>query len=194
MLRNSKEQAFFGASMVNFPTLGQDFIDWFCENVDLAHALDPDQVFQLFKEGGYRPELLGAAADDIRFDFTLDATAIPERFAMLVRAQAEELNANLKKIIHSLTPIQSAVLRVMSAQGEDYAPFEAATMDLYAKAMAKTGIANSGLKIEVPGVQQALIALQDKKLVWKASRGVYAVEEHVIVDLLRDSGLLDSLS
>jgi hypothetical protein len=38
-----------------------------------------------------------------------------------------------------------------------------------------------------------LIALQDKKLVWKASRGVYAVDEQVIVELLRADSLLEGL-
>lgn len=194
MLRNSKDQAFFGASMVQFPTLDQDFINWFCANLDLLCALDPAEVFQLFKESGYRPELLGAAADEIRFDFTIDPESIPARFAELVRAQADELNANLKKVIHSLTPIQSAVIRVMSVKGNNYAPFEAPTMELYAKAMEQAGIAASAIKVEVPGVQQALIALQEKKLVWRASRGVYAVDEHVIVDLLRADGLLEGLS
>ena len=194
MLRNSKDQAFFGASMVQFPTLDQDFIDWLCANLDLPCALDPTEVFQLFKESGYRPELLGAAADEIRFDFTIDPETIPARFTELVRAQADELYANLKKVIHSLTPIQSAVIRVMSVKGDNYAPFEAPTMALYAKALAQAGIAASEIKVEVPGVQQALIALQEKKLVWKASRGVYAVDEHVIVDLLRADGLLGGLS
>ncbi|WP_434573396.1 ATP-binding protein [Pseudomonas sp. Z3-6] len=194
MLRNSKDQAFFGASMVQFPTLDQDFINWFCANIDLAYPLDPSNVFELFKESGYRPELLGAAADEIRFDFALDPATIPERFAVLVRAQADELNANLKKVLHSLTPIQSAVIRVMSAKGDNYAPFEAPTMELYAKAMEQAGIAERDIKVEVPGVQQALIALQEKKLVWKASRGVYAVDEHVIVDLLGEAGLLEGLS
>ncbi|CAH0126536.1 ATP-binding protein [Pseudomonas brassicacearum] len=194
MLRNSKDQAFFGASMVQFPTLDQEFINWFCANIDLAHPLDTSNVFELFRESGYRPELLGAAADEIRFDFALDPATIPERFALLVRAQADELNANLKKVIHSLTPIQSAVIRVMSAKGDNYAPFEAPTMELYAKAMEQAGIAERDIKVEVPGVQQALIALQEKKLVWKASRGVYAVDEHVIVDLLGEAGLLEGLS
>lgn len=194
MLRNSRDQAFFGASMVPFPTLGQDFINWFCANIDLACALDPAEVFQLFTESGYRPELLGAAADEIRFDFAIEPDAIPERFSALVRAQADELNANIKKVIHSLTPIQSAVIRVMSAKGGDYAPFEAPTMALYAKAMEQAGIAVTDIKVEVSGVQQALIALQDKKLVWKAARGVYAVDEHAIVDLLRADGLLEGLA
>lgn len=193
MLRNSKDQAFFGASMVPFPTLDQNYIDWLCANIDLPCPLDPAEVFQLFKESGYRPELLGAAADVIRFDFSIAPEDVPERFAVLVRAQADELNANLKKVLHSLTPIQSAVIRVMSVMGENYAPFEAPTMELYTAAMKLAGIAENDIKVEVPGVQQALIALQDKKLVWKASRGVYAVDENVIVDLLRADGLLEGL-
>ncbi|MNR60676.1 hypothetical protein D3C85_1822210 [compost metagenome] len=52
----------------------------------------------------------------------------------------------------------------------------------------------SEVKAEVPGVQQALIALQDKNLVWKASRGVYAVDEQVIVDIVRADGLLEGLA
>jgi hypothetical protein len=186
MLRNSKDQAFFGASMVPFPTLDRNYIDWLCDHIDLPTPLDPAEVYELFKESGYRPEMLGAAADAIRFDFFIDPENVRERFAELVRAQADELNANLKKVLHSLTPIQSAVIR-------SYAPFEAPTMDLYAAAMKQAGIAQAAIKVEVPGVQQALIALQEKNLVWKASRGVYAVDEHVIVDLLRADGLLDGL-
>lgn len=193
MLRNSKDQAFFGASMVPFPTLDRNYIDWLCEHIDLPSPLDPAEVFELFKESGYRPEMLGAAADAIRFDFVIDPENVRERFAELVRAQADELNANLKKVLHSLTPIQSAVIRVMGSMGDSYAPFEAPTMDLYAAAMKQAGIAQTAIKVEVPGVQQALIALQEKNLVWKASRGVYAVDEHVIVDLLRADGLLEGL-
>jgi hypothetical protein len=193
MLRNSKDQAFFGASMVPFPTLDRNYIDWLCEHIDLPSPLDPAEVFELFKESGYRPEMLGAAADAIRFDFFIDPENVRERFAELVRAQADELNANLKKVLHSLTPIQSAVIRVMGSMGDSYAPFEAPTMDLYAAAMKQAGIAQTAIKVEVPGVQQALIALQEKNLVWKASRGVYAVDEHVIVDLLRADGLLKGL-
>jgi hypothetical protein len=193
MLRNSKDQAFFGASMVPFPTLDRNYIEWLCDHIDLPTPLDPAEVYELFKESGYRPEMLGAAADAIRFDFFIDPENVRERFAELVRAQADELNANLKKVLHSLTPIQSAVIRVMGSMGDSYAPFEAPTMDLYAAAMKQAGIAQTAIKVEVPGVQQALIALQEKNLVWKASRGVYAVDEHVIVDLLRADGLLEGL-
>lgn len=194
MLRNSSDEAFFGAPMVQLPLLDKDFVDWYCKGLDLPNYLDPSDVFQLFQESGYRPEIISAAADGIRLDPTVDPKAILVRFAELVRAQVEALNANLKMVIHSLTPIQSAVIRVMGAKGESFAPYESSTMELYAKATESTGVAPSEPKIEVEDVQLALMALQEKKLVWKTSRGVYTIEEQIVVDMLREDGPLESLA
>lgn len=194
MLRNSKDQPFFGAAMAQLPTLDQNFVDWFCANFNYSCALNPAEVFQLFNECGYRPELLGAAAEEIRLDVTIDPESVPTRFSELVRAQAEEEKTKLRKVIQGLTPMQSAVVRVMSAKGDDYAPFEAPTMVLYTKAMEQVGIAGSEIKVEVPDVQQALTALQERQLVWRGLGGVYAVDEHMIGDLLRSDGLLEGLS
>lgn len=193
MLRNSKDQAFFGAPLANFPMLGRDYIEWFCKEVDLPFALDPEQVWPLFVEAGYRPELLGSAADHFRFDFEVDATTGPDKFAAEVRRLSEEMNQVQLGVIHSLTPIQSAVLRVLAAARGNYAPFEASTLEKYRQAMRLAGLAADQVKADVPGVQQALIALQDKKLVWKAARGVYAVEEQTTIDLLEAGGLLKGL-
>ena len=193
MLRNSKDQAFFGAPLVNFPMLGKDYIEWFCKEVDLPFQLDPKQVWPLFVEAGHRPEVIGAAADCFRFDFEIDAETGPDKFAEEVQRLTNEMDQVQMGVIHSLTPIQSSVLRVMAATKENYAPFEAATMEKYRKAMTLAGLAIDDAKADVPGVQQALIALQEKKLVWKAARGVYAIEEQNIIDLLRASGQLDGL-
>ena len=193
MLRNSKDQAFFGAPLVNFPMLGKDYVEWFCKEVDLPFQLDPKQVWPLFVEAGHRPEVIGAAADRFRFDFEIDAETGPDKFSEEVQRLTDEMNQVQMGVIHSLTPIQSSVLRVMAATKENYAPFEAATMEKYRKAMTLAGLAIDDAKADVPGVQQALIALQEKKLVWKAARGVYAIEEQSIVDLLRASGQLTGL-
>ena len=63
----------------------------------------------------------------------------------------------------------------------------------YKKALELAGTALEDIKADVPGVQQALIALQEKKLSWRAARGIYAVEETAIVELLRADGLLAGL-
>jgi len=193
MLRNSKDQAFFGAPLVNFPMLGKDYIEWFCKEVDLPFQLDPKQVLPLFVEAGYRPEVIGAAADRFRFNFEIDVETGADKFAEEVRRLTDEMNQVQLGVIHSLTPIQSSVLRVMAAARENYAPFEAATLEKYRKAMTQAGLPVDDAKADVPGVQQALIALQEKKLVWKAARGVYAIEEQSIFDLLKASGQLDGL-
>ena len=193
MLRSGKDQAFFGAPLVNFPLLGRDYVEWFCNEVKLPFSLAPAEVWPLFVEAGCRPELLGSAADQFRFALGVDMAAAPQQFADEVRRLAEELNEVARGVIHSLTPVQSAVLRVMAASDQRYAPFEAATLEKYRKAMQLSGQAPDELKVDVPGVQQALIALQEKKLVWRAARGVYAVEEKHTVDVLNAEGLLAGL-
>ena len=96
------------------------------------------------------------------------------------------------RVVHSLTPLQSTVLRVMAVRGNRYAPFEAATMAAYGAVM-KTIDPTSGGSVDVSGAQQALAALQDKALVWRAARGVYALEEPGLVDLMREAGLLEAV-
>src|SRR5471030_1189030 len=193
MLRNSKDQAFYAAPMVNFPTLGEDFIAWFCQKADLPFPLLAQNVWPLFAEAGYRPEVLGSAADMLRFDFEMDTSKGAEMFEAEVRRLADEMNQVQRKVIHSLTPIQQAVLRVMAATKGDYAPFEATTMQLYRKALGLAGVAEDDVKVDVPGAQQALLTLQEKKLIWRAARGVYAIEEQTVADILETDGLLEGL-
>ena len=42
----------------------------------------------------------------------------------------------------------------------------------------------------MPNVQQALTALQEKALVWRAARGIYALEDASLRDLLEQEGML----
>lgn len=116
MLRNSKEQAFFGAPLVKFPALGQDYIQWFCEQVRLPADLNAGVVYALFARASFRPEMLGAAADALRFDFDLQPEEVPERFSLAVEEQIDASNAEQLRVVHRLTPLQSAVLCVLASQ------------------------------------------------------------------------------
>lgn len=183
MLRNSKEQAFFGAPLVNFPPLDAHYVDWFVQNVGLPAPLDPARVMEMFKQASNRPEILGAAADTLRFDFEIDPADVPERFYAEVAREIENTNREALRVIHSLTPLQASVLQVLAEAGADYAPFEAKTLESYQHVLA-TNAPASEVKADIPNVQQALVALQEKNLVWKASRGVYALEDSSLADLL----------
>lgn len=192
MLRNSRDQAFFGAPLINFPALQRDYVQWFCERIGLPGALDVDEAFELFKEAAFRPEILGAAADELRFDFELKPQDVRTRFAEAVRRQIAESSAETLRVVHSLTPAQSTVLRVMAARGQAFAPFEAGTLAAYAAVMsAITGKENATL--DVPGVQSALQALQEKSLIWREARGVYALEEASLAELMAAQGMLDAV-
>ena len=189
MLRNSRDQAFYGAPLVSFPPLGPDYVTWFCERVGLAAPLDPVMVQELFVRTAYRPELLGAAADALRFEFGLAPQDVPSRFAAAVQEQIDASSDELLRVVHSLTPLQSAVLKVLARRGADYAPFEGATLQAYQTVLQASQPAGE-TKADVPAVQQALIALQEKALVWRAARGVYALEEAALADLMAQQGML----
>jgi hypothetical protein len=49
MLRNGKDQAFFGAPMVKFQMLWKDFVAWFCQKANLAAELDPDKAWPFYR-------------------------------------------------------------------------------------------------------------------------------------------------
>lgn len=189
MLRNSKDQAFFGAPLIGFPSLGKDYIEWFCANVDLPGKLDVDVVYDLFQMASFRPEILGSATDTLRFELGLQPEQTQARFVQAVNEQIEESNQESMRVLHSLTPLQSAVLRVMAKHGKAYAPFEAATIKEYQQVVDQLA-GDNALKVEVSNVQQALIALQEKALVWRAARGVYALEEDNLKELMTRAGML----
>ena len=166
MLRNSKDQAFYGAPLVPFPHLATDYVEWFCKNVGLAAPLDPGLVWPLFGAAGYRPELLGAAADALRFDFTLEPKDIESRFASAVEEQIDAASQELLRVVHGLTPLQAAVLRVLAERGADYRPFEASTLEKYEQ--ARQGAGETGSKPDVPAVQPP--SLRCRKNLWSGKR------------------------
>lgn len=192
MLRAGRDQAFFGAPLVSFPPLGRDFIQWFCKHASLPESLDVDETYALFERTQYRPEMLGAAVDQLRFEFGLNAADVKERFREEVDQQISSANDELLRVVYNLTPVQSTVLRVAAARGAQYAPFEAGTMAIYESVMQAIA-GEQASKIDVTQVQSALQALQDRALVWRAARGVYAMEEHALADMMRAQGMLDAV-
>jgi hypothetical protein len=132
--------------------------------VNLPAALSADAVYELFVRASFRPEMLGAAADALRFDFELAPADAPARFALAVEEQIEASNAEQLRVVHGLTPLQSAVLRVLASDSKQYAPFESETIAAYQK-MLNAIAPDSSTRADVPNVQQALTALQEKDLV-----------------------------
>jgi hypothetical protein len=191
MLRSSKDQAFFGAPLVSFPPLDEAYIRWFLAQLDFGAELDPAAVYGWFQQAAYRPEVLGAAVDSLVFDLQVKRGQYAQRLQERVLEQIDASNSETLRVVHSLTPLQSAVLRVMAKAGSDYAPFEQATMERYKATLAAVA-PDAKLEPDTANVQQALSALQDKALVWRAARGVYALEDTFLAELMEKAGMLDS--
>ena len=189
MLRASKDQAFFGAPLVAFPPLGKDYIAWFIARLDFKDELDVELVHDWFSKAAFRPEVLGAAVDALTYDLAVQRGGYAHQLQALVDEQIQASNAEALRVVHSLTPLQSAVLRVMAMTGIDYAPFEQDTMERYQAVLSKTA-PDAKVEPDTANVQQALVALQDKSLVWRAARGVYALEDTFLAELMRNAGML----
>jgi hypothetical protein len=187
LLRASKDQAFFKAAMQSFPPLDKTFVEWFSQNTGLPVHLDIDKTFELFAKTGYRPEVLIEALGNLQDGRALTQDIVDDEFATTVREAIEESDEAMLKVVAALTPLQSAVLRVMIQQGDKYAPYAAATLQAYRDELKK---ASGEANVDVPNVQTALEALQNKTLVWRAAHGEYALEEQGLADLLHDRGLL----
>lgn len=192
MLRNSKDQAFYNAPLVTFPHLDKQYIAWFCANAALSFPLDPHMVWEKFQAVDYRPEALLAAKKEIEFEMFASAEQLNQSFAEKVDLHTKEMTDSTLAAIRSLTPIQAAVLKVMAIEGKDYAPFEAASTPKYVAMLIRDGMSEEEAKQAAysGNVQQALSALQEKALIWKADRGVYAIEEQGIVEVLANAGLI----
>ena len=178
MLRSGREQAFYGAPLLDFPALGMDFIEWFCKQVQLPVSLDPVQTHDLFVRAGHRPEVLSAAADALRFSFGLTASNTHQKFEAAIEVQIAEAQQEIFRVLGSLTPLQRAVLTIMAEDGSHFTPFEEQTMAKYRRLLkAKKGAPTTVKDVDISGVQSALNGLQEKSLIWRAARGVYAIEE-----------------
>lgn len=194
-LRGQKDQAFFLAPMQTLPHLGRDFVQWFREANLIGDQTDEERIWQVFETCGYRPEILSAALNRVLAEPS--ESDPPEPLDQKIEAKAMDLIresvGEQLRIVHSLTPLQSSVLRVMAAEGEGYSPFESRTMGKYRKVL-DADFPDEETRADVSGVQAALEGLQRKGLVWNESRGVYMLEDASLASVMKNAGLLDCLA
>lgn len=188
MLCDAHSQAFFGAPMMDFPTLDRDYVAWVCRQVPLTQDADVDDVLALFQRSGCRPEWLGAALKVVNARRELSADELKALFIEAVESRIRTRNHGLLKVVRTLRPLQSVVLRVLVTQGHDYAPYMPATMALYRAVLEHIG-ATTEAALDEDEVQATLDSLKDLGLLWRSAHGVYALEESGLRELLEECGL-----
>ena len=174
LLVNGKDQAFFGAPLVDLPYLDDDFLEW--DRVRFG-GISPSMnaMRQSFLLSGHRPEYIDQSLDTLSFKLDLNEENIDERLLAEIQLKITNNKNDFMRLVNSLPPVQFAVLKIMAEEGEIYSPFKATTLDRYR--LLCSDYSSEDVRVDNSSVQYALDALRDKSLVWKSSRGVYAIEE-----------------
>ena len=189
-LVNAKAQAFYRATLLDLPRLDAHYVRWFVGRQPFAGELDVEAVTALFARAGHQPELLAQAADRLRLEEVgSDGVAVAERLGAHLEAAIAADEAELIDTVASLEPLARTVLCALAEHsGGKFSPFARGTLERYAETFVRIEGGERPRPPNVPAVQRALGALQATGLVWRSGRGVYALEEPRLEDLLRREG------
>ena len=182
MLVSGREQPFFGATMVDFPTLDRDYIAWVCERANIG--LDPAKTLAVFKETGSRPEMLLPAIRTLRLEPPSPESDLDAAFAAAVRQGLIAAKADFLNTFDNLPALQAALLRElaeMSTKDERLGLFSAAMVE---RLKARLLDNPTPVQVDASAIQSALDSLREKNFLWKSQRGAYWVEDEQLVTWL----------
>lgn len=180
-------QPFFGATITPFPLLGADFVAFVTQLWNGRLAADNqfalEDVEYAFELVGRRPEMLGKLVADVSV-----GQGEARNLGELLRSGALNHQAGVwsdyESACNELSPLQRAVLQVMAERvvaRQPFSPFTEHTLDDVRRQLQ---LAGSDTEASTPNVQKALQVLRAKDLVWKASRGEYALEDPAMAQWL----------
>ena len=188
-LVNGREQAFYGADMVEFPTLGRDYVQWLVGRSKLK--LDIDLATDVFQSLGSRPEPFRKALSQTRLQLAINPGQNSNALlASLAAKGIQDSKTDFLNTVASLPPLQSALLRELAA--DSLMGPEVRRLGLFSAAMkarllarleAEMG-AGHGVSVETPSVQNALDKLREENYLWRSQRGSYAVEDEQFLEWL----------
>ncbi|MBA3056315.1 MAG: ATP-binding protein [Gammaproteobacteria bacterium] len=188
-LVNGREQAFYGADMVQFPTLGKDYVQWLVGRSKLH--LDNDLATDVFQSLGSRPEPFRKALSQTRLQLALNpAQDSDAMLASLAAKGVRDSRTDFLNTVASLPPLQSALLRELAADsllGPDVRRpglFSAAMKARLLARLADEMGADHGVSVETPSVQNALDKLREANFLWRSQRGSYSVEDEQFLEWL----------
>ena len=190
-LVNGREQAFYGADMVQFPTLGKDYVQWLVGRSKLN--LDIDLATEVFQSLGSRPEPFRKALSQTRLQLAVNPAQDPN--AMLTSLAAKGVRnskTDFLNTVASLPPLQSALLRELAADsllGADVRRPGLFSAAMKARLLARLEVemgAAHGVSVETPSVQNALDKLREENFLWRSQRGSYSVEDEQFLEWLAE--------
>lgn len=168
----NRSQPFFGSSITTFPLLDHRFTSAFTEWANAALApgnqFEPAGVYRAFQLLGHRPEMLRELIGQI----ALGGEA--GNLTTILEVDAQHMNNRLwdefDSEFEAPTLLQKAVLQVLTTKGSPWPPFSEEPMTPYRSITEQATLSTAT-------VQSALDSLRERNLVWRVSRGGYAMED-----------------
>lgn len=190
-LVNSRDQAFYGADLIPFPTLGADYVKWVLERSKIA--VDLESAVQAFKLLGNRPEPFRQALTHTRLKIVTGEVTEAAGEALIAAANAvnEGAKTNFLNTVSSLPPLQSALLQEIAleeSRGPDVRKtgvFTAAMRKRLNARLEKEVGPDHGIPTEPSNVQTAMDKLREQSFLWRSQRGHYTLEDEQFIEWLR---------
>lgn|SRR5690554_2359300 len=184
------KQPFYGATITSFPLLDRGFVEFITpiinERLADTNQLLVDDVDYAFRIVGHRPEMLRSLIAEVSLNLG-KAGELKELLISGALAHRNDAWTEYESAFNDLTPIQQAVLKVIGERVSNKVPFSPFTAQTLEDITRQLELSGSGSQATTTGVQRALEALREKELVWKASRGDYALEDAAMAEWLASS-------
>jgi hypothetical protein len=173
-LVRGKESPFFGAQVVDFPVLGEDFIkaytDFTNPRLMKAKRITAEAMAIAFDLLGHRPEDLFHAAGAAVMQSVAGANDLSNALILAAKQSQADTLSHIQSQFDPLPATQQAVLlNLLETEKTGFTPYSKETLDKYAKYTKS--------KVSVTAVQAALKALVLKGIVWQAKRGTYSIDD-----------------
>lgn len=181
------KQPFYGAHITPFPLLGRDFVEFVTGvwNARLAdtNQFSADDMEYAFGLVGRRPEMLNALLTEVSVGLG-EASNLGDLLRTGALNHQAGVWSDYESAYNDLSPLQQAVLEVMGERVMRKQPFTPFAEQTFKDVNRKLELAGAEANASTPNVQKALDVLREKELVWKASRGEYALEDSGIAEWL----------
>ncbi|MFG6573440.1 hypothetical protein ACGYLO_17750 [Sulfitobacter sp. 1A13353] len=170
---------FYGARVRDFPKLGPNYTKIMSEMINEKLApnahITPEAMEEAFENLGRRPETL----NECLRDWILQDGHSEEVWKALVQQKSENMDAARRSSIEGLSEMQLALLKMIAAEGNEFAPYAEQTRELL-KSTNKGRLPSKGT------IQNAIAELREKQFIWRPGYGSYALENAEIRRILLD--------
>ena len=174
-LVNSPAAPFYGSSIHHLQELDRNFIAFIANLIEGQRGdlvpVAQDKLFEAFRLFGNRPQFFLDAIGRVLSPVAAVAGRFEDAVLVAAREQQGEDGAQMASEYRALRPVEQAVLWRMLQQSQRFRPYDAEALRFYSD--------KTGSSVSAQQAQNALEALRQRSpaLVWKSSRGEYAVED-----------------